>query len=224
MSQDSGQHSCLDGSRREDKVIHVSMDGSQSRPGCAAWNEPAPGRSTPGKQPPANGTPQRTLRATTALTPSCATANVSSPITQTDVYYYLPNGTANLSHIAYNSYGLVTDNKQYNYGFSLGFAPSSSSLVSEIGTTYYPVSNGIANMVESVVVTDWSNGSAVTLASASYTYDGTAVTSTTGTPQHVAVTGARGNLTQATTWTTIRRHFFNKHLLRHGAAECGYGS
>ncbi len=133
---------------------------------------------------------------------SCATANVSSPITQTDVYSILPNGTANLSHIAYNSYGLVTDNKQYNYGVSLGSAPSSSSLVSEIGTTYYPVSNGIANMVESVVVTDWSSGGAVTLASASYTYDGTAVTSTTGTPQHVAVTGARGNLTQATTWTT----------------------
>jgi hypothetical protein len=59
--------------------------------------------------------------------------------------------------------------------------------------------NGIANKPSSVTVYDWTSGTQNTLASMTYAYDGTAVTATTGTPQQVAITGSRGNLTTLTT-------------------------
>jgi len=130
---------------------------------------------------------------------SCATGTVSSPITQTDAYRQLPNGKARLSEVQYNgSYsgsGLVSDDKEYDYGVTLGSSPSSTYLIRETSTTYASLSNGIINKPASVVVTDWSTGTAKTLASTTYTYDGTAVTATTGTPQHTSITGSRGNPT-----------------------------
>ena len=45
------------------------------------------------------------------------------------------------------------------------------------------------------------NGSGVTVAQTNYNYDQTAVAGTTGTPQHVSVTGSRGNLTSVNYYT-----------------------
>ncbi len=133
---------------------------------------------------------------------SCATASVTSPITQTDRYRELPNGSIRLSQVLYNSYGLVTDDKEYNYGVTLGSAPSSSFLVRETSTAYASLGNGIVNKPSSVTIYDWTSGSKVTLASSSYTYDQGTVTATSGTPQHVSITGSRGNLTTATSSTS----------------------
>ena len=133
---------------------------------------------------------------------SCSTATVKSPITQTDAYRTLPNGSTRLSEMVYNPYGLVTDDKEYNYGVTLGAAPSSTYLVRETAIAYASLGNGIYNKPSSVVVYDWSSGNKITLASSSYTYDQGTPTATTGTPQHVAITGSRGNLTTAATSTS----------------------
>jgi RHS repeat-associated protein len=45
------------------------------------------------------------------------------------------------------------------------------------------------------------NGSGVTVGQTNYNYDQTAVATTTGTPQHVSVTGSRGNLTSVNYYT-----------------------
>ena len=47
---------------------------------------------------------------------NCPTTAVSSPITQIDAYSQLPNGAIRLSEVLYNGYGLVTDDKEYNFG------------------------------------------------------------------------------------------------------------
>ncbi len=133
---------------------------------------------------------------------SCPTATVSSPITRTDTYSQLPNGSTRLSEVLFNSFSLVTDEKEYNYGVALGAAPSSTYLVREKAVSYATLTNGIVNKPSSVTVYDWTSGSAVTLASSTYFYDQTTPTSTSGTPQHIAITGSRGNPTTVTTSTT----------------------
>jgi len=133
---------------------------------------------------------------------SCSTSTVTSPITQTDRYAQPAGGLNRVSETLYNSYGLVTDDKEYNYGVALGAAPLSTYLVRETAISYASLSNGIANKPASVKVYDWSSGSAATIASTTYAYDGTAVTGTTGTPQHTSITGSRGNLTTLTTSTS----------------------
>ncbi len=133
---------------------------------------------------------------------NCSTATVSSPITQTDAYSQLPNGSTRLSEVLYNGYGLVTDDKEYKYGVTLGAAPSSTYLVRETATSYASLGNGIVNKPSSVTVYDWTSGTSKTLASSTYTYDQGTPTATSGTPQHIAITGSRGNLTTATTSTS----------------------
>ncbi|HTY85592.1 MAG TPA: RHS repeat-associated core domain-containing protein [Silvibacterium sp.] len=136
---------------------------------------------------------------------------VTSPITQIDAYAALPNGSTRLSEIAYNSVGLVTDDKEYDYGVATGAAPGTNHLIRETSTAYASLGNGIVNKPSSVVVKDWTSGTAVTIASTSYTYDGASVTSTSNTPQHVSVSGSRGNLTtiqtKATSATSLYRQF-----------------
>jgi RHS repeat-associated protein len=150
-----------------------------------------------------------------AVYANCATAAVATPITQTDVYSQLPNGSARLSEVLYNSYGVVTDDKEYDYGATMGSAPGTTKLVSETLTTFAGLGNTIFDRPASVTVKDWSSGSAVTLASSTYGYDAPgSITTTTGTPQHTSVTGWRGNLTSiatqaSTSGTTLYRNITN---------------
>jgi RHS repeat-associated protein len=143
-----------------------------------------------------------TVRCYNNLLSNCTTTAVQSPITQLDAYRQLPNGSTRLSATFYNGYGLVKDDKEYNYGVTLGTAPSVSYLVRETAVSYANLGNGIVNKPSSVTVSDWTSGSAVTLASSTYFYDQTTPTATSGTPQHIAITGSRGNLTTATTSTS----------------------
>ena len=133
---------------------------------------------------------------------SCATTAVSSPIAQTDVYRQLPNGSTRLSQVLYNSYGLVTEDMEYTYGVATGVAPVTTSLIRETDIAYASLTNGIVNKPSSVTVFDWTNGKPMEIAVATYAYDGTAVTATSGTPQHASITGSRGNLTTLTTSTS----------------------
>jgi RHS repeat-associated protein len=159
-----------------------------------------------------------------AVYTGCSTATVTSPITQTDVYTELPTTPAKirLSEVTYNTFGLVTADKEYDYGVTFGSAPSSTYLITNTTISYYAPSNGIASMRQTVVTKD-KNG--ITKASASYTFDGATVTQTpvcpaTGcTPQHISVSGARGNLTtlatlaEGTTWLYRQLTYYDTGML-----------
>lgn len=120
---------------------------------------------------------------------SCSTQTVSSPITKLD-HYRSPTGVANpaVSETLYNNFGLVTEDKEIDFVA----APNGSPYLSDTYITYASLGNGIVNRVASVTV-NGPDGKPV--ATTNYYYDQTAVTATSGTPQHVAVTGSRGNLT-----------------------------
>ncbi len=141
---------------------------------------------------------------------NCATATVSSPITQKDAYTQLTNGSTRLSETAYNSSGLVTDDKEYDYGVTTGAVPGTSHLVKETATTYgsfngsgcTALGNSIIGKLCQVTVKDWTSGTATTIATTSYTYDQGTLTTTSGTPQHLSVSGSRGNLTTLATQVT----------------------
>lgn len=146
---------------------------------------------------------------------TCTTDTVSSPISSSTIYSQLPNGNTRASSILYNGSfsgsGLVSDDQEFGYGVTVGSAPTTTFLVRETSTTYAILGNGIIYRPARVTVKDWTSGTAVTVASTIYTYDQGTPTTTTGTPQHIAITGSRGNLTtlatQVNTSTTLYRQF-----------------
>ena len=87
----------------------------------------------------------------------------------------------------------MTEVDEYDFGSG---APPSTPLRKTV-TAYASLSNNITNMPSSVIVEDASNN---VKAKTTYAYDETGVVSTTGTPQHNAVTGSRGNA------TTVKRY------------------
>jgi hypothetical protein len=89
----------------------------------------------------------------------------------------------------------VSEDDEYGYGVSQGTAPGTSYLIKQTLISYASLSNGIIGDPASVTVNDWSSGSSTTISSTTYSYDQTAVTTTSGTPQHASITGSRGNLT-----------------------------
>jgi RHS repeat-associated protein len=127
---------------------------------------------------------------------ACGTASVSSPITQRDTYRILPGGKTALVETTYNAVGLIAESKEYDYGVTTGSAPSSTYLLRDTVRTYASLANNIVDRPATVIV---KNGTGVTQASSTYSYDETAVSATTGTPNHIAVSGSRGNLTTLTT-------------------------
>lgn len=123
---------------------------------------------------------------------NCTTANVSS-VTQKDVYTQLPNGSTSLVEQQYNSYSLPTVTKVYDYGVTLG-APPVPLPVSTTTITYNTaLTNRIVDHPSSVVTKDAANN---IIAETDYGYDETGVVAPAdATPQHVTVTGSRGNRT-----------------------------
>lgn len=141
---------------------------------------------------------------------TCVRVQVSSPIAQLDLYTQPAGGATRLSEIVFGGYGLVVDDKEYDYGVTMVGAPGTGHLIREKATTYgsyngsgcTAMTNGVVDRPCQVTVYDWSTGSEVALASSTYTYDGSTPTQTSGTPQHISVTGSRGNLTTSATQTT----------------------
>jgi RHS repeat-associated protein len=142
---------------------------------------------------------------------SCSTAAVTSPISTMDSYKQLPNGLTRQSHFAYNgSYtgsGLISDDKEYDFGVTLGAAPGTAHLLKETATTYASLGNGIINKPSNVTITAGSS----TLSNVSYSYDQTAVTATSSTPQHTAVSGSRGNVTTVSTATNSGTNLYRTY-------------
>ena len=119
-------------------------------------------------------------------TTNCDTTAITLPITKRTVTRKL--GAEQCQHVySYNSFGLVTEQDDYDYGPGAPGAELRKTLIS-----YASLGSNIENRPASVTV---ETGSGIIVAQTTYTYDGTAVVATSGTPQHVSVTGSRGNPT-----------------------------
>jgi RHS repeat-associated protein len=143
----------------------------------------------------------------TTPTPStCAAATVSTPILRTTAFNYLPttSGREAETDRTYDGagLGLIQEEDAYDYG-----SGAVGSLIRKTITAYAALGNGIVDHPLSVSVTD---GAGNPKASTSYTYDEGTPTPTSGTPQHVAVSGSRGNVTTVATEATASTALYNR--------------
>lgn len=121
-------------------------------------------------------------------TPGCTGTAVVLPITERSVYVLWPGtgGLESLTNTYYDGFGNVTETDEFGYG-----AAAPGPIARKTITAYATLGNGIVSMPHTVTIYDGSGAKSST----TYTYDSGSVTSTSGTPQHVAVTGSRGNAT-----------------------------
>jgi RHS repeat-associated protein len=120
----------------------------------------------------------------------CNSTSITLPITQRTVSTSI-GGLESQVNTDYNSYGLPTEVDQYGYG-----SGAVGGLVGKTTAAYNTsLNNNIVNRPSTVSV---YNGSGTLLRQGSYSYDGSALTSTSGTPQHTNPSGSRGNLTSFT--------------------------
>jgi RHS repeat-associated protein len=122
-------------------------------------------------------------------TPSnCYDTAVASPILRTTVFSQLPNssGLQSETDSTVGTYGLQSEVDEYDYG-----SGKVGSLVRKTITSYASLGN-IQDHPSTVTV--YSAGGTA-WASTTYGYDAGTPTPTSGTPQHIAVTGSRGLLT-----------------------------
>lgn len=117
----------------------------------------------------------------------CTGTAVSLPITQRSERITLPNGLICIHASTFNSFGLLTEQDDYDYGPS-----GSTPLMRRMTVAYASLGNNVHAFKQTVTVLD---GGGNTISQTTYNYDQTAVTTTTGTPQHVSASGSRGNLT-----------------------------
>ncbi len=132
----------------------------------------------------------------------CNSTTITGQITQKSVTVSWPSGSSTLQSkkvSSYNGNALITEVDEYAYGSG---APG--SLVRKTLTSYASLGNNILDRPASVTIED---GSSNIKAQTTYCYDegtpsGTTTcaatgspTATTGTPQHISVTGSRGNVT-----------------------------
>jgi RHS repeat-associated protein len=135
------------------------------------------------------------------ITTSCGTATVSSPITDWFVFREVPNGSSTKTsalRTSYNSYGLPTNQYTYDYGLTPG-QPPSGLLLSQLITTYATLGNNIVDHPYQITLQD---GQGNIKSKTTYTYDQGSITTTSGTPQHVSISGSRGNPTTISSLTS----------------------
>ena len=134
-------------------------------------------------------------------TSNCNSTAVTTPITQKTVFIQWPgsNNLESRSDTHYNSYGLPTELDEYDYGNG-----SPGALQRKTITAYASLGNDIQNRPQTVTVEDGSSNvkAQTTLCYDEGTPSGTttcaatgAPTPTSGTPQHLSITGSRGNVT-----------------------------
>jgi RHS repeat-associated protein len=101
----------------------------------------------------------------------------------------------------YNTYGLLTSEADYDY-------PSGTALLRSIWISYAALGNGIVSLPASIALCTGSSNCTSTgsqVQQTTYTYDQGTLSTSSGTPQHVSVTGSRGNLTTVTSYVSGSR-------------------
>jgi RHS repeat-associated protein len=121
----------------------------------------------------------------------CNTTTLTLPITQIAVTNSWASGQTSQTVTSYNTYGLPTEVDEYGYG-----SGSVGSLVRKTLTSYASLGNNINDRPSSVAV--YAAGASNPSSQTTYTYDQGSVTTTTGTPNHISVSGSRGNPTTTT--------------------------
>ena len=169
-------------------------------------------------------------------TTNCTTTPITLPITRRTAFVQLPtaSGLQSKTDTFYNNLGSVTEKDQYAYGSGASGALLRKSLVS-----YASLTNNILDRPASVTMQD---GNANVIGKTTYAYDETAVSTNTGTPpQHVSVTGSRGNLTTSSSLSsgtvslTSKYSYYNTGTVNvatdvngaqttynYGSGSCGY--
>ena len=132
----------------------------------------------------------------------CTTTAVTLPFTRRTAIVQLDSaGPQSKTDLFLNSFGLPTETDEYDYGTG-GPGP----LVRKTLVTYASLGNGIVDRPATITVCTASGsssscgGTGTQVAQATVTYDEGTVTATSGVPQHVAVTGSRGNPTTVKRW------------------------
>ena len=121
---------------------------------------------------------------------NCNTTAVNLPITQRTVTTSV-GGLQSKTDNFCNSFGLPIEVDVYAYGSG---APG--GLVRKTVIAYASLGNNIVDRPSSITV--YKSDGVTVAAQTTLSYDQTAVTATSGTPQHLAISGSRGNLTTAT--------------------------
>lgn len=125
----------------------------------------------------------------TPTTP-CDTPSFSIPI-QRRTAFPQPSGSKSLESevdSTYNTFGSPTEVDEYDYGAS----STPGSLLRKTKISYASLGNDIQDHPSQVQIYD---GAGTLKAQTTYTYDQGTPTTTTGTPQHISISGSRGNLT-----------------------------
>jgi RHS repeat-associated protein len=127
---------------------------------------------------------------------TCNSDSINLPIAQQTIYNEWPTGPESETNTMYNSFGLATEEDDYDYGNG-----SPGSLLRKTITAYASLGNNIVNRPTSVTVCSAGgtasacNGSGTVVAQTTYQYDqGTPASSGIST-QHATVSGSRGNPT-----------------------------
>jgi hypothetical protein len=133
----------------------------------------------------------------------CTGTAITLPITRRTQIIQLPNSAGKQAEYDayYNTYGLQTEEDDYDFGSG---GPQTTPLKKTL-ITYASLGNGIVDRPASITVQD---GAGTTKAQTTFVYDAGTPATTSGTPQHVAISGSRGNATtvqnlvQGTTFLT----------------------
>jgi RHS repeat-associated protein len=128
----------------------------------------------------ASGTPllERFTCYNGASTP-CDGVDLTAQITEDEITEDFNGGSKAITINSYDTFGNLLSTSQFNSSGSLIVTTNTYNSLSELGST---------------TTTDPSNN---VISAATYGYDETAPTATSGLPQHVAATGTRGNQTSA---------------------------
>jgi RHS repeat-associated protein len=128
-------------------------------------------------------------------TSPCNSTAITLPITQRSIITTL--GTQQSKHVdLYSSYGVPTESDDYDFGPS---APG--PLIKKVLATYASLGNinafqQLVTVCNGTSTSSACNGTGTVVSQTTYNYDESAVSSNIGTtPQHVTVSGSRGNLT-----------------------------
>ncbi len=137
---------------------------------------------------------------------TCETATVGSPISRTTVFRYLPNssGLQAETDTKLNGNYLTSEVDEYDYGKG-----AVGALIRKTITQYNTtLTNGVVDRPSSVTIENASN---VVQAYTSYGFDETTPTPTTGTPQHISITGSRGLLTSVVAEVNGTTNLYRKY-------------
>ncbi len=141
--------------------------------------------------------PSNLLQTTTTCyngnTSNCMSTSFSLPITQRNVTVTLPGGSQSEHDDFWNAYSAATETDDYDFG-----AAPHGPLLRKIVAAYANLGN-VHGMRQTVSVQDVLRN---TRSNTVYNYDETSVVSTSGTPQQVAVSGPRGNVTSVNTYVS----------------------